>query len=110
MATITTTAKPESWKIVSLEELSPVSRRALLGILGLRTVPDCKAGVFSDLCLCEVVSPADCESAIRWCEEFCGTRMPLVFYPGPPVRVFFTARDLGPLAAWYFRAIERVHG
>lgn len=100
----------EKWRLVSVEELSPLVRRSLLNVIGLRFAEGISEAIFSDLCLCEVRDPGDLEPALKWAEERCGARIPVVFYPGSPVRVLLTLRDLGPLAAWYFRAVERVHG
>jgi len=110
MTTGVTTPVPLGLSLVTWEDLSPLSRRSLLNILGVRHSDSLPAGVFSDLCICEVFDPGKLEEALKFAEERCGARIPLVFCPGPPVRVFFTLRDLGPLAAWYFRAIEAIHG
>ncbi|MBC7238569.1 MAG: hypothetical protein H5T71_00500 [Chloroflexi bacterium] len=106
-----TTPHPlDSFKLVALDELSPLSRRSLLNILGIRGAETLPENTLSDLCICEVADPDQLIPALKWAEERCGARIPLVFYPGPPVRILLTLRDLGPLAAWYFRAVAAVHG
>ncbi len=97
------------WRLVDVEGLSPGARRAVFSCLGVRRLEG-EASVFSDLCLCEVVDPAACEEAYRYAEEHCGARIPVVIYPGPPARIYLHLKDIGALAAWYFQAVERLHG
>lgn len=98
------------WRLVDVEGLSPGARRAFLAGLGLRRLEEGERAAFSDLCLCQVFDPAECEAAYRFAEERCGARIPVVVYPGPPARIYAHLKDLGALAAWYFRAVERLHG
>jgi len=109
--TRTTPIPIDGLAVVDFEELSQLSRRSLLDILGVRRDDSLVAGVLSDLCFCEVTDPGQLLQALEWAEDRCGARIPLVVHRGPPpVRILITLRDLGPLASWYFRAIEAIHG
>jgi len=106
----TTPLPTVEWRLADAEDLTPGARRALLGCLGLRSWDRGRASLFSDLCLCEVRDAAQCEAAYRFAEEHCGARIPLVVVVGPPAGIYARAKDWGLLAAWYFRAVERLHG
>lgn len=100
-----------AWRIVGLRELSPPAQRGLLESLGLRvwSGPAAEA-VFRDLCLCEVGPGEDVNQVLPWLEAHCGARIPVVVLPGPPAGIHFGVRDLGAVAAWYFQALDRLHG
>lgn len=107
----TTPLPPADWRVTDVERLSPCSRRALLRALGLRHGEEVLGDpVFLDLCVCEVVQAALLEAAYEWACERCGARIPLALYCGPPARIYVALEDWGALAAWYFRAVERLHG
>ncbi len=106
----TTPLPSTGWRLTDVEGLSPCSQRALLRAFGLRRWEGVLGAIFSDLCFCEVDDPTHLEAAYRFASEHCGARIPLVLYCGPSPRIYGDLGDLGAMAAWYFRAVERLHG
>lgn len=98
-----------SWRIVEYADLHPLVRRSLASIFGCRNPEMLGSHLLSDLCLCEVDEPADLAVALQWAEGHCGARIPAAVWSGPPARILISIRDIGSVAAWYFRAVQRRH-
>ena len=109
MTTTTTTIMPcllSEWN-----SLHPCVRRVLRLILNLPEASGRDPGrALSDLCLCQREDVSEADEALRFADDRCGARIPLVVIPGPPAMVLCQIRDLGAVATWYFRALELLHG